>query len=90
MTEALRNHLDQHGFTMVAIEPGHLMNASRTDPGNPWVRFALLARQALHLMAALFWDLGEHTGALQAQASLHIERRARRLLELGIDRTAFH
>jgi acetylornithine deacetylase/succinyl-diaminopimelate desuccinylase-like protein len=66
MTEALRNHLDQHGFTMVAIEPGHLMNASRTDPGNPWVRFALapLARQALRLMAALFWDLGEHTGAL--------------------------
>lgn len=118
MAAAVRDHLDQHGFTMVAIEPGHLMNASRTDPGNPWVRFALasleraegippallpnlggslpndvftdglgmptiwiphsypacaqhapdehllapLARQALRLMAALFWDLGEHTG----------------------------
>lgn len=112
---ALRRHLDEHGFTMVTIEPGHLMNASRTDPGNRWVRFVLsslerstgsrpvllpnlgaslpndaftgelglptiwiphsypacaqhapdehllapLARQALQLMAALFWDLGE-------------------------------
>jgi acetylornithine deacetylase/succinyl-diaminopimelate desuccinylase-like protein len=116
MTAALRDHLDQHGFTMVAVEPGHLMNASRTDPDNPWVRFALsslertegippallpnlggslpneaftgtlalptiwiphsypscaqhapdehllapLARQALRLMTALFWDLGEY------------------------------
>jgi acetylornithine deacetylase/succinyl-diaminopimelate desuccinylase-like protein len=119
---ALRSHLDRHGFTMVAVEPGPVMHASRTDPGNPWVRFALdslehaagrppallpnvggtlpndvftgelglptiwiphsypacaqhapdehllapLARQALQLMAALFWDLGEHppvTGA---------------------------
>ena len=116
MTAALRDHLDRHGFTMVAVEPGHLMNASRTDPANSWVRFALvslqrtegiapallpnlggslpndaftdrlemptvwiphsypacaqhapdehllapLARQALRLMAGLFWDLGEH------------------------------
>jgi acetylornithine deacetylase/succinyl-diaminopimelate desuccinylase-like protein len=118
MTTVLRAHLDQHGFEMVAIEPGHLMNASRADPGDPWVRFALaslertagtppallpnvggslpndaftdelalptiwiphsypacaqhapdehllapLARQALQLMAALFWDLGEYSG----------------------------
>lgn len=111
----LRAQLDSHGFPMVAVEPGHLMNASRTDPDNPWVRFALasldrtagrapallpnlggslandvftdelglptiwvphsypacaqhapdehllapLARQALQLMAGLFWDLGE-------------------------------
>jgi acetylornithine deacetylase/succinyl-diaminopimelate desuccinylase-like protein len=116
MKAALRDHLDQHGFTMVTVEPGHLMNASRTDPENPWVQFALaslertegtppallpnlggslpndvftdglgmptiwiphsypacaqhapdehllapLARQALRLMTALFWDLGEH------------------------------
>jgi len=116
LVAAIRNHLDQHGFSMVAVEPGHIMNASRTDPDNPWVRFALaslertegippallpnlggslpndvftdglglpaiwiphsypacaqhapdehllgpLARQALRLMAALFWDLGEH------------------------------
>ena len=115
MTTALRAHLDQHGFTMVEVEPGEVMNASRTDPADPWVRFALaslerttgaapallpnlggtlpnavftddlgvptiwvphsypacaqhapdehllapLAREALHLMAALFWDLGD-------------------------------
>ena len=115
MTADIRDHLDRHGFGMVAVEPGGLMNASRTDPGNPWVQFALaslertegiapallpnlggslpndvftdglglptiwiphsypgcaqhapdehllapLARQALRLMAALFWDLGE-------------------------------
>ena len=118
MTASLRDHLDRHGFTMVAVEPGHLMNASRTDPEDPWVLFALsslertegtppallpslggslpndvftgtlaiptiwiphsypacaqhapdehllggLARQALRLMAGLFWDLGEHPG----------------------------
>ena len=118
MAAALRDHLDQHGFTMVAVEPEQLMNASRTDPEDPWVRFALaslertegippallpnlggslpndvftdglgmptiwiphsypacaqhapdehllapLARQALRLMAGLFWDLGDHSG----------------------------
>jgi hypothetical protein len=118
MAAALRDHLDQHGFTMVAVEPEQLMNASRTDPEDPWVRFALaslertegippallpnlggslpndvftdglgmptiwiphsypacaqhapdehllapLARQALRLMAGLFWDLGVHSG----------------------------
>ena len=111
----LRGHLDRHGFEMVAVEPRGVMNASRTDPQHPWVRFALaslertaggppsllpnlggslpgdaftdelglptvwvphsypacaqhapdehllgsLARQALQLMTALFWDLGE-------------------------------
>jgi acetylornithine deacetylase/succinyl-diaminopimelate desuccinylase-like protein len=115
MTPALRAHLDQHGFTMVTVTPGQVMNASRTDPDHPWVRFALdslqrtegsrpallpnlggslpndvftdqlalptvwiphsypacaqhapdehmlapLARQALQLMAGLFWDIGE-------------------------------
>jgi hypothetical protein len=41
MTADIRDHLDRHGFGMVAVEPGGLMNASRTDPGNPWVQFAL-------------------------------------------------
>jgi acetylornithine deacetylase/succinyl-diaminopimelate desuccinylase-like protein len=119
MAAALRDHLDQHGFTMVAVEPEQLMNASRTDPEDPWVRFALaslertegippallpnlggslpndvftdglgmptiwiphsypacaqhapdehllapLSRQALRLMAGLFWDLGDHSGS---------------------------
>jgi len=124
MTAALRAHLDQHGFTMVEVEPGEVMNASRTDPGDPWVRFALaslerttgappallpnlggtlpndvftddlgvptiwiphsypacaqhapdehllapLAREALQLMAALFWDLGEDSGPQRRNA----------------------
>jgi acetylornithine deacetylase/succinyl-diaminopimelate desuccinylase-like protein len=115
MTKAIRDHLDSRGFTMVAVEPGLRMNASRTDLADPWVRFVLaslertegippallpnlggslpndvftdqlgmptiwiphsypacaqhapdehllapLARQALRLMAGLFWDLGE-------------------------------
>ena len=115
LASALRAHLDQHGFDMVVVEPRGVMNASRTDPDDPWVKFALeslertdgtppallpslggslpndvftddlglptiwiphsypacaqhapdehllapLARQALRLMAGLFWDLGE-------------------------------
>jgi acetylornithine deacetylase/succinyl-diaminopimelate desuccinylase-like protein len=118
LAKAVRAHLDQHGFSMVDVEPGHLMNATRTDPHDPWVQFALaslqrtegtapallpnlggslpndvfsgglglptiwiphsypacaqhapdehllapLARQAMRLMAALFWDLGDHPG----------------------------
>ncbi|HVB44913.1 MAG TPA: M20 family metallopeptidase [Streptosporangiaceae bacterium] len=120
LARAVRAHLDQCGFSMVVLEPGHLMNASRTDPDDPWVRYALaslerthgtpavllpnlggslpndaftdvlglptiwiphsypacaqhapdehllapLARQALQLMAALFWDLGEDPATL--------------------------
>ena len=115
LPRALRARLDSQGYPMVSVEPRGLMNASRTDPDNPWVRFALaslertagsapallpnlggslpndaftdelglptiwvphsypacaqhapdehllapLARQALQLMAGLFWDLGE-------------------------------
>jgi len=118
MVPAIRAQLDRNGFGMVSVEPGHLVKASRTDPGHPWVRFALaslertegappdllpnlggglpndvftdglglptiwiphsypacaqhapdehllapLARQALRLMAALFWDLGDYLG----------------------------
>jgi acetylornithine deacetylase/succinyl-diaminopimelate desuccinylase-like protein len=115
LENAVRAHLDQHGFGMVTVETGLLMNATRTDPDEPWVRFAMaalestdgaapallpnlggslpndafadelgmctvwvphsypacaqhapnehllapLARQALGLMAGLFWDLGD-------------------------------
>lgn len=111
----LRAHLDEHGFPLVTVHTGHNMGASRTDPADPWVTFALdslrrtdgaepallpnlggslpndvftddlgiptiwvphsypacaqhapnehllgsLARQALRLMAGLFWDVGE-------------------------------
>ncbi len=115
LTDAVRMHLDQHGFRMVDVVPGAVLPATRTDPGDRWVRFALtslertagsppallpnfggslpndafagelglptiwiphsysacdqhapdehllapLAREALGLMAGLFWDLGE-------------------------------
>ena len=119
LARTVRAHLDEHGFGMVEVIPGHLMNATRTDPDGAWVRFALaslertegappallpnlggslpndafadelglptvwiphsypacaqhapdehllapLARQALQLMAGLFWDLGESPAA---------------------------
>jgi len=118
LAETVRASLDGHGLGMVEVEPGDVMHASRTDPGNPWVTFALdslartcgerpallpslggslpndafagelglptiwiphsypacaqhapdehllapLARQALELMAGLFWDIGETEG----------------------------
>jgi acetylornithine deacetylase/succinyl-diaminopimelate desuccinylase-like protein len=124
LRQALRAHLDDRGYSMVAIEPGHVMHASRTDPDDPWVRFALhslertagtapallpnlggslpndvftdelglptiwvphsypacaqhapdehllapVARQALRLMAGLFWDIGEQPVSGRAAA----------------------
>jgi len=41
LVDAVRAHLDQHGFSMVDVEPGAMMHASRTDPDNKWVHFAL-------------------------------------------------
>ncbi len=39
---ALRRHLDASGLAMVRIEnAGIRMPASRTDPGHPWVRWAV-------------------------------------------------
>lgn len=114
--QVLRQHLDAHGFTDVAVSPsGPLMEATRLDPDDAWVHWAMasierstgqapallpnlggtlpndvfahtlglptlwvphshpacaqhapnehllgsVARQALQLMAGLFWDLGE-------------------------------
>jgi acetylornithine deacetylase/succinyl-diaminopimelate desuccinylase-like protein len=39
---ALRRHLDQHGFPMVAVTPWNraFFAASRLDPEDPWVRWA--------------------------------------------------
>ena len=38
---ALRRHLDEHGFGEVKIKPyGIRMPARRSDPANPWVRWA--------------------------------------------------
>lgn len=41
LPRAVRAHLDDRGYSMVAVEPGDVMHASRTDPDDPWVRFAL-------------------------------------------------
>ena len=119
----LRTHLDTHGFTDVQVEQfGPLMEATRLDPDNPWVQWALasmqrstgkppallpnlggtlpndvfakvlgqptlwvphsypacaqhapnehllgsVAREALPLMAGLFWDLGEQGAQVAA------------------------
>ncbi|EFL27802.1 M20/M25/M40 family peptidase [Streptomyces himastatinicus ATCC 53653] len=37
----LRKHLDEHGFPMVDVEVGPTMPPTRTDPDDPWVRWAL-------------------------------------------------
>ena len=43
---ALRRHLDAEGFTNVRIEnAGVRMPASRTDPGHPWVRWAVTSME---------------------------------------------
>ena len=40
---ALRKHLDQHGFSMVKIEPTReeMFHATRIDPDDPWVQWTL-------------------------------------------------
>lgn len=39
---AIRQHLRQHGLSEVEVVPaGEVMQASRLDPDNPWVRWAL-------------------------------------------------
>ena len=44
---ALRRHLDDHGFPMVEITPEtDYMMATRLDPDNPWVRWAVASIDA--------------------------------------------
>ncbi len=120
---AIRAHLDAHGFGMVGVAPARIetMNATRLDPEDPWVGWALaslarttgrkpallpnlggslpndvfadilglptiwvphsypacsqhapnehllgsVAREALQIMAGLFWDLGEEGQAIR-------------------------
>ncbi len=40
---AIRKHLDDHGFSMVKIDPvpNNYGRATRMDPDNPWVKFAI-------------------------------------------------
>ena len=45
-TAALRRHLDAHGFPEVKIEGSYVrMNASRTDPADPWVKWAVTSME---------------------------------------------
>jgi acetylornithine deacetylase/succinyl-diaminopimelate desuccinylase-like protein len=56
---AVRAHLDARGFTMVSVETGQVMNATRADPDGPWVRFALDSLERTHgAPAALLPNLG--------------------------------
>jgi acetylornithine deacetylase/succinyl-diaminopimelate desuccinylase-like protein len=120
LRDAVRGHLDAHGFAAVEVGEPVVMHATRLDPDDAWVRFALgsierstglrpallpnlggslpndvfadllglptvwvphsypacsqhapdehllapVARQALQLMAGLFWDLGEQAARL--------------------------
>ena len=120
LRDAVRGHLAAHGFGAVEVGGPVVMQATRLDPDDPWVRFALgsierstglrpallpnlggslpndvfadllglptvwvphsypacsqhapdehllapVAREALQLMAGLFWDLGEQAAVL--------------------------
>jgi acetylornithine deacetylase/succinyl-diaminopimelate desuccinylase-like protein len=39
--EAVRAHLDAHGFPLVQVSVGEVMQATRLHPDNAWVRFTL-------------------------------------------------
>lgn len=41
LEDALRRHLDEHGFHAIEIELERGMPATRVDPDDPWVRWAL-------------------------------------------------
>jgi acetylornithine deacetylase/succinyl-diaminopimelate desuccinylase-like protein len=54
---ALRRHLDRHGFAQVALRPGRgsFFKASRLDPADPWVGWAIdsIARTIGHAPTVL-------------------------------------
>jgi acetylornithine deacetylase/succinyl-diaminopimelate desuccinylase-like protein len=124
LREHVQAHLASHGFGDVQVSEPQVMAATRLDPDNPWVRFALasiarstgqppvllpnlggslpndvfadilglptvwvphsypacsqhapdehllvpVVREALQLMAGLFWDLGEQAATLPRKA----------------------
>jgi hypothetical protein len=56
---ALRGHLDAHGFDAVEIHTGAAAAATRLDPDDPWVRWALASmEQSTGKRPALLPNLG--------------------------------
>ena len=41
LREHVRAHLDRHGFGDIEVGPATVMAATRLDPDNAWVRFAM-------------------------------------------------
>jgi acetylornithine deacetylase/succinyl-diaminopimelate desuccinylase-like protein len=41
LEQIVRRHLDEHGFGLVEVEVERGMSATRVDPDDPWVRWAL-------------------------------------------------
>ena len=56
----VREHLDAHGYTDVEVtQSGELMEATRLDPDNPWVRWALASiERSTGKVPALLPNLG--------------------------------
>ncbi|HEX5402215.1 MAG TPA: M20 family metallopeptidase [Pseudonocardiaceae bacterium] len=55
----VRAHLDSCGFGMVTVESGLVMQATRADPDDPWVRFALSSMERTEdVRPALLPNLG--------------------------------
>jgi acetylornithine deacetylase/succinyl-diaminopimelate desuccinylase-like protein len=59
LATVVRRHLDAHGFKSVELEVEHGMPATRVDPDNPWVQWALESlRQTTGKTPALLPNLG--------------------------------
>ncbi|AKJ42711.1 M20 family metallopeptidase [Pragia fontium] len=59
IAQYLRQHLDQHGFTMVDVEIGGMTPATRFDPADPLVNWTLdIMQQATNKVPALLPNLG--------------------------------
>jgi acetylornithine deacetylase/succinyl-diaminopimelate desuccinylase-like protein len=59
LREAVREHLDAHGFGLVEVGEPVVMAATRLDPDNAWVRFTLASiEQSTGLKPALLPNLG--------------------------------
>ena len=57
----MRRHLEKHGFGQIEVEPARdvIMNATRLDPDNAWVRLALASlAKSTGVAPALLPNLG--------------------------------